>query len=65
MEKEKITNNSTEVIKKETLLVYNDEIAKIFNKHFTETVEALNTFEWPSNNIDLLKDQLTAIIKNF
>ena len=35
------------------LLVNNDEIAKIFNKHFAETVEKLNTFEWPSNNEDL------------
>ena len=39
IEKEKITNNSNEVIKKETLLVSNDEIAKTFNKHFAETVE--------------------------
>ena len=63
--KEEITNNSNEVIKKETLLVKNDEIAKTFNKHFAETVETLNTFEWPSNNTDLLNDQLTAIIKKF
>ena len=47
IEKEKITNNSDEVIKKETLQVKNDEIAKTFNKHFAETVETLNTFEWP------------------
>ena len=65
MKKEKITNNSNEIFKKETLLVSNDEIAKIFNKHFAETVETFNTFEWPSNNTDLLKDQLTAIIKTF
>ena len=39
IEKEKITNSSNEVIKKETLLVNNDEIAKTFNKHFTETVQ--------------------------
>ena len=65
IENEKITNNSNEVIKKETLLVSNDEIAKTFNKHFAETVETLNTFEWPSNNTDLLNDQLTAIIKTF
>ena len=50
IEKEKIINNSNEVIKKETLLAKNDEIAKTFNKHFAETVETLNTFEWPSNN---------------
>ena len=65
IEKEKITNNSNEVIKKETLLVSNDEIAKAFNKHFGGNVETLNTFQWPSNNTDLLNDQLTAIIKNF
>ena len=59
----KITNNSNEVIKKETLLVSNDEIAKTIHKYFAETVEALNTFEWPSNNTDLLNDQVTAIIK--
>ena len=63
IKKEKITNNSNEVIKKETLLVKNDEIAKTFNKHFAETVETLNTFEWPPNNVDLLNDQLTAIKK--
>ena len=34
-----IFNNSNEVIKKETLPVKNDEIAKTFNKHFAETVE--------------------------
>ena len=39
IEKEKITNNSNEVIKKETSLVSNDEIAKTFNKHFVETVD--------------------------
>ena len=65
IEKEEITNNSHEVIKKETLLVKNDEIVKTFNKHCAETVETLNNFEWPSNNTDLLNDQLTAIIKNF
>ena len=45
IENEKITNNSNEVITKQTLLVSNDEIAKTFNKHFAETVETLNTFE--------------------
>ena len=66
IEKEKITNNSNEVIKKKTLLVNNNETAKTFNKHFTEIVETLNIFEWPSNNTDLLNDQRTAaIIKKF
>ena len=32
------------LLKKETLLVNNDEIAKTFNKHFAETVEKLNFF---------------------
>ena len=58
---DKITNNSNEVIKKETLLISNDEIAKTFNKHFTETVETLNTFEWPSNNTDILNDPAIKI----
>ena len=58
IEKEKLTNNSNEVIKKENLLVHNDKIAKTFDKHFTETVETLNIFEWSSNNKDLLNDQL-------
>ena len=29
------------------LIVKNDESAKIFNKHFSETVGKLNIFEWP------------------
>ena len=62
IEKQEVTNNSNEVIKKETILVNNDEIAKTFNKNFAENVQTLNTFEWPSNNSDLLNDQLTAII---
>ena len=53
IEKEEIKTNANEIVEKETLLVNNDEIAKTFNKHFAETVEKLNTFEWPSNNEDL------------
>ena len=53
IEKEKITTNTNEIVEKETLLVNNDEIAMTFNKNFAETVEKLNTFEWPSNNEDL------------
>ena len=64
IEKEKVTNNSNEVIKKETLLINNDEIAESFNKHLRETIETSNTFEWLSNNEDLLKEQLIAIIIN-
>ena len=47
------------------LIVNNNEIAKTFSKHFAETVEKLNTFEWPSNNEDLTKEGLTKIIKRF
>ena len=50
IKKEKNTNNSNKITKKETLLINNDEIAKTFNKNFAETVDPLNTFEWPSNN---------------
>ena len=45
-------------------LLSNDEITKSFNKHFVETVEKLNTFEWPSNYEDLTEETLTKIIKN-
>ena len=64
IEKKKVTNNSNEVIKKETLLTNNDEIAESFNKHLRKTIETSNTFEWISNNEDLLKEQLIAIIIN-
>ena len=47
------------------MLVNSDEIAKTLNKHFAETVEKLNTFEWPSNNEDLTEETLTKIIKKF
>ena len=47
------------------MLVNNDEIAKTFNKHFAETVERLNTFEWPSNIKDLTEETRTKIIKKF
>ena len=64
-EKEDITTNTNEIVEKETLLINNDEIARTFNKHFAETVEKLNTFEWPSNNEDLSEEALTKIIKKF
>ena len=64
-EKEDITTNTNEIVEKETLLINNDEIARTFNKHFAETVEKLNTFEWPSNNEDLSEKTLTKIIKKF
>ena len=65
IEKEEITTNTNEIVEKETLLVTNDEIAKTFNKHFAETVEKLDTFEWPSNNEDLTEETLTKIFKKF
>ena len=52
-------------MKKEILVVNNDEIAKTFNKHFGETVETLNTSEWPLNNTDLLNDNLLLLLTNF
>ena len=45
--------------------IYTSRRIKRVNKHFAETVETLNIFELPSNNTDLLNDQLTAIIINF
>ena len=65
IEKEEITTNTNETVENETSLVNNDEIAKTLNKHFSETVEKLNTFEWPSNNEDLTEETLTKIIKKF
>ena len=65
IEKEEITRNTNEIVEKETLLVNNDEIAKIFDKHFAETVESLSTFEWPSANEDLSEEMVTKIIKKF
>ena len=62
IEKWEITINTNDIVKKETLLLTKDEIAKTFNKHSAETVENLNTFEWPSNNGDLTKEALTKII---
>ena len=38
------------------------KLLKTFNKHFAETIEKSNTFEWPSNNEDLTEETLTKII---
>ena len=65
IEKEEITTNTNETVKKETLLVNNDEIAKTFNKYSAETVEKLSTFEWPSTNGDLTEETVNKIIKKF
>ena len=52
-------------VQKETLLVNNDEIAKTFNNHFSETVEKLNTFKWPFNERyeNIQNEKLATIIK--
>ena len=47
------------------MVINNDEIAEILNKHLAEMVEKLNNFEWPSNNEDLTEETLTKIIKQF
>ena len=67
IEKENIITNKNEVVQKETLLVNNDEIAKILNNHFSETVEKLNTFEWPSNEKyeNMHNEKRTTVIKKF
>ena len=67
IEKENIITNKNEVAQKKTLLVNNDEIAKTLNNHFSETVEKLNTFEWPSNEKyeNMHNEKLTTIIKKF
>ena len=62
MEKENVTLTSNEVIESEKLIVKNYEITKIFNKHFSETVDKLNIFEWPSCESEYTEDQLTSII---
>ena len=65
IEKENIITNKNEVVQEEALLVNNDEVANTLNNHFSETVEKLNTFEWPANekyeNMD--NEKLTTTIK--
>ena len=65
IEKENVTLASNEVAENEKLIVKNDEIAKIFNKHFSETVDKLNIFEWPSCESEYTEDQLTNIINKY
>ena len=67
IEKKNIITNKNEVVQKETLLVNNDEIAKSFNNHFSETVENLNIFKWPFNEKyeNIQNEKLTTIIKKF
>ena len=47
------------------LKVKNDEISKIFNIYFSETVDKLNIFEWPSCETECTEDQLTNIINKY
>ena len=67
IEKKNIITNKNEVVQKETLLVNNDEIAKAFNNHFSETVKKLNIFKWPFNEKyeNIQNEKLTTIIKKF
>ena len=62
IEKENITFASNEVVESEKLIVKNDEIANIFNKHFSATVYKLSIFEWHSCESEYTEDQLTNII---
>ena len=65
IEKENVTLTSNEVVESEKLIVNNDEIAKILNKHFSETVDKLNIFEWPSCESEYTEDQRTNIINKY
>ena len=65
IEKENVTLTSNEVVESEKLIVKNDEIAKIFDKHFSETVDKLKIFELPSGESEYTKDQLTNIVNKY
>ena len=65
IEKENVTLTSNEVVENEKLIVKNDEIAKIFNKDFSETVDKLNIFEWSSCETEYTEDQLTNTINKY
>ena len=65
IEKENVTLTSNEVVENEKLRVKNDEIAKIFSKHFSETVDKLNIFEWLSYESEYTEDQLANIINKY
>ena len=53
------------MVENEKLIVKNDKIAKICNKHFSEAVDKLNTFEWPSCETKGTEDQLNDIINKY
>ena len=65
IEKENVTLTSNEVVESEKLILKNDEIVKIFSKYFSETVDKLNIFEWPSYESKYTEDQLTNIINKY
>ena len=45
IEKENVILTGNEVVENEKLIVKNDEVTKIFNKHFSGKVDKLNIFE--------------------
>ena len=59
------TNLEHDTIAAEKIIVKNDEIAKVFSKYFSETVEKLNIFEWRSCETKNTEDQLTDIINKY
>ena len=59
------TNLEHDTIAAEKIIVKNDEIAKVFSKYFSETVEKLNIFEWSSCETENTEDQLTDIINKY
>ena len=65
IEKENVILTSNKVVENEKLIVKNDEIAKIFNKHFSESVDKLNIFEWSSCESEYTENQLTNIINKY
>ena len=62
---ENVILTSNEVVENEKLIVKNDEITKIFNKHFSKAVHKLNISEWPSCEREYTEDQLTNIINKY
>ena len=65
IEKEKIALDDNNVVEKEKLVVKNDDIATTFNKHFSETVEKLDIFEWPSCKTNENQGELATIVNKF
>ena len=65
IKKENVIFNSNEVVENEKLKVKYDEIAKIFHKYFSETVDKLNTFEWLSCETEYTEEQLTNVINKY